>query len=323
MLCAKFPSFEKGMEGNGLNLLITGANGMLGSALREECERQQLEYTAMTRKDADLTEPEQVKRFLHEKKPDIVFHCAAYTSVDLAETEQKLCHAVNVEATRAIAESCKEMNAALCYISTDYVFDGAGTAPHKESEQPRPLSVYGQSKYEGELIAKSLARHYIVRASWTYGDVGASFLDTMLRLGAEKRQITVVNDQIGAPVYAKELAGLLLALVRTGRYGTYHATGQGECSFAEYAAYIMETAELPAEIVPVSSEQYEQIMLHGLQSSKEKNTKAKKMAKRPKNSRLSMEELKAAGLWLLPDWKDSVKRAIEHRNGRNGNTDGL
>lgn len=301
------------MEGNGLNLLITGANGMLGSALAEECERQKLSYVAMTRKDADLTEPEQVKRFLHEKKPEIVFHCAAYTNVDLAETEQGLCRAVNVEGTRAVAESCREMDAVFCYISTDYVFDGTGTAPHKESEQPRPLGVYGQSKYEGELIAKSLAKHYIVRSSWIYGDEGVSFLTTMLRLGAKKRQITVVNDQIGAPVYAKELAALLLALVRTGRYGTYHAAGQGECSFAEYAAYIMETAGLPAEIVPVSSEWYEQSISEKLQSSEEKGTKTKKIAKRPKNSRLSMEELKAAGLWLLPDWKDSVKRAIEYR----------
>lgn len=296
-----------------MNLLITGANGMLGSALAEECGRQKLNYVAMTRNDADLTEPEQVKRFLCEKKPDIVFHCAAYTSVDLAETEPELCRAVNVEGTRAIAEGCRELDAVLCYISTDYVFDGEGTAPHKESEQPRPLSVYGQSKYEGELIAKSLKKHYIVRSSWTYGDTGASFLATMLRLGAEKRQITVVNDQIGAPVYAKELAMLLLELVRTGRYGTYHATGQGECSFAEYAAYIMETAGLPAEIVPVSSEWYAQSMLNRLKDGKESSTKAKKIAKRPKNSRLSMEELKETGLCLLPDWKDSVKRAIEYR----------
>lgn len=293
--------------------LITGANGMLGSALAEECGRQKLNYVAMMRKDADLTEPEQVKRFLREKKPDIVFHCAAYTNVDLAETEAELCRAVNVEGTKAIAEVCKELDAALCYISTDYVFDGEGTVPHKESEQPRPLSVYGQSKYEGELAVKSLNKHYIVRSSWTYGDTGANFLATMLRLGAEKQQITVVNDQIGAPVYAKELAALLLALVQTGRYGTYHATGQGECSFAEYAAYIMETAGLSAKIVPVSSEWYEQSMLSRLQSSKENGTKAKKIAKRPKNSRLSMEELEAAGLCLLPDWKASVKRAIEHR----------
>ncbi len=296
-----------------MNLLITGANGMLGSALAEECGRQKLNYVAMTRKDADLTEPEQVMRFLHEKKPDVVFHCAAYTSVDLAETDPEICRAVNVEGTRAIAESCRELDAVLCYISTDYVFDGEGQAPHKESEQPRPLSVYGQSKYEGELIAKSLKKHYIVRSSWTYGDTGTNFLATMLRLGAEKRQIMVVDDQVGAPVYAKELAALLLALIQTGRYGTYHAAGQGECSFAEYAAYIMETAGLPAEIVPVSSEWYEQSMLNRLQDSKENNTKAKKIAKRPKNSRLSMEELKEAGLCLLPDWKDSVKRAIKCR----------
>lgn len=299
--------------GKGLKLLITGANGMLGSALTEECKRQQLNYVAMTRRDADLTEPERVKQFLYEKRPDVVLHCAAYTSVDLAESEEEICRAVNVLGTKALAEACRDIDAVLCYISTDYVFDGAGTEPHKESEQPRPLGVYGQSKYEGELLAKSLTKHYIVRSSWTYGDTGASFLSTMLRLGAVKKQITVVNDQIGAPVYARELAVLLLELIQTGRYGTYHATGQGECSFADYAAYIMKTAGLPAEIVPVSSEWYEQTMLKKLQQSKGENAETGKIAKRPKNSRLSMEELKAAGLSLLPDWKVSVKKAIESK----------
>ena len=307
-----------------MKLLITGATGMLGSALTEECERQQLNYVAMTRKDADLTEPERVRQFLYQHHPDVVLHCAAYTSVDLAESETERCYMVNVLGTKALVEACRDIDAAICYISTDYVFDGAGTEPHKESEQPRPLNVYGQSKYEGELLAKSLTKHYIVRSSWTYGDTGASFLSTMLRLGAIKRQITVVNDQIGAPVYAKELAVLLLALIRTERYGTYHATGQGECSFAEYAAYIMETAGLPAEIVPVSSEWYEQNMVKKLKESKGKDAEAGKMAKRPKNSRLSMEELKHAGLCLLPDWKVSVKRAIDfkfetlQRGGNNG-----
>ena len=308
-----------------MKLLITGANGMLGSALIKECERQQFNYVAMTRKDADLTEPEQVKQFLYQNQPDVVLHCAAYTSVDLAENETELCYAVNVLGTKALVEACRDIGAAICYISTDYVFDGAGTEPHKESEQPRPLNVYGQSKYEGELLAKSLTKHYIVRSSWTYGDTGASFLSTMLRLGAVKKQITVVNDQIGAPVYAKELAVLLLALIRTERYGTYHATGQGECSFAEYAAYIMETAGLLAEIVPVSSEWYEQNIVNKLKESKGKDAEAGKLAKRPKNSRLSMEELKNAGLCLLPDWKVSVKRAIDFKfeTLQRGGNDGL
>ena len=291
---------------------MTGANGMLGRALIEECKKEQTEYVAMTRADADMTDVRQVRRFICEQAPDVVIHCAAYTKVDLAESEPELCHAVNAAGTWAVAMACKETDAALCYLSTDYVFHGEGYKPHKESEQPRPLSVYGQSKYEGELAAKSLKKHYIVRASWTYGDDGESFLTTMLRLGAGKKQISVVNDQIGAPVYAKELAPLLLALVKTERYGTYHATGQGECSFADYAAYIMETAGLPAKIVPVSSEQYVQSMLQSMQAA----GRTGRIAERPKNSRLSMEELKKAGLELLPDWKASVKRAIEYRKER-------
>lgn len=276
-----------------MKLLITGANGILGYALTKECKKQKLEYVAMTRADADLTDTERVTEFISRQNPDVVIHCAAYTQVDKAESEPEFCFAVNAGGTKAVAEACEKTGAALCCISTDYVFDGAGDKPHPESEQPSPLSVYGKSKYKSECIAQTLQKHYIVRSSWTYGDTGKSFLGTMLRLGKEKETISVVNDQIGAPVYANELAELLLKLVKTERYGIYHATGQGECSFAEYAAYIMETAGLPAKIVPVSSEEY---VLP---------------AKRPKNSRLSMEELKKAGLELLPDWKQSVKRAIE------------
>lgn len=247
----------------------------------------------MTRADADLTDFAKVTEFICEKQPDVVLHCAAYTQVDKAESEPELCFAVNEGGTKAVVEACEKTGAALLFVSTDYVFDGAGEKPHLESEQPNPLSVYGKSKYAGELAAQELKKCYIVRASWTYGDTGKSFLSTMLRLGKEKEAISVVNDQIGAPVYANELAELFLKLIKTERYGIYHATGQGECSFADYAAYIMETAGLPAKIVPVPGEEYPL------------------PAKRPKNSRLSMEELKKAGIDLLPDWKQSVKRAIK------------
>lgn len=240
-----------------------------------------------------MTDARAVRRYLTEKRPDAVLHCAAYTAVDRAEDEADACFAVNALGTKAIAEACAEIGSRLLYISTDYVFPGRGERPWEPDDEPGPLNTYGRSKLLGEEAVRAAGdRHFIVRISWLFGVKGKNFVKTMLRLGAEKEEIRVVSDQIGSPTYAKDLSVLLADMIVTDRYGTYHASNEGFCSWYEFAEAIIRRAGLPARVVPVPCSEYPT------------------RAIRPLNSRMSKEKLTERGFARLPTWQDALDRYL-------------
>jgi len=257
-----------------MRVLVTGANGQLGYDVVRRLKEESIEHTGATREDFDLRNENQVKEFIVKYNPDVIVHCAAYTNVDKAEDERELCYNVNVMGTRYIAETAKEINAKMLYISTDYVFNGEGEEPFEVTDEPDPINYYGQTKYEGELeVQKLLEKYFIVRTSWVFGINGDNFVKTMLKLGKERDEISVVADQVGSPTYTYDLAGLIVEMIKTDKYGIYHATNEGYCSWYEFAKEIFEVAGIDVKVKPVGTEEFP--------------TKAE----RPRNSRLSKESL--------------------------------
>jgi dTDP-4-dehydrorhamnose reductase len=213
--------------------------------------------------------------------------------VDRAEEERDLCHRINAEATIAIAAQAVESGTRLIYLSTDYVFDGTKPEPYEIGDPPHPINFYGQTKLEGELAIKGLMKKYqIIRTSWVFGANGSNFVRTMIKLGKERKMLRVVSDQIGSPTYTVDLAKLILEMIRSERYGTYHATNEGYCSWYQFAIEIMERAGLGTTIEPIGSDDYP--------------TKAL----RPKNSMLSKRSLDDAGFPRLSTWQDALDRYL-------------
>jgi dTDP-4-dehydrorhamnose reductase len=274
-------------------ILVTGVNGQLGFDVVKELKRRDIECLGIDRKEMDITDRNAVREYVNKLKPDCVIHCAAYTAVDRAEDEEEMCTKVNVYGAENIAKACKEVNAKMIYISTDYVFDGQGNEPFEVDGNIGPLSVYGKTKHEGELkVKEALDKYFIVRISWVFGINGNNFVKTMLRLGAEKESLNVVCDQIGSPTYTADLAPLLCDMAASEKYGVYHATNEGFCSWAEFAEKIMEKANLNCKINPIPTSEYP--------------TKAV----RPFNSRLSKKSLVEGGFELLPSWEDALERHL-------------
>ncbi len=276
-----------------MKILITGANGQLGKELQLKLQNEDVHL--IDRDNLDICDEVKIKTYIIDNCFDVVFHCAAWTQVDLAETERENCYRVNVLGTKYIAEACQTINAKLIYLSTDYVFDGKGTHYREVEEVCRPLNYYGQTKFEGEHFVQQIEKHFIVRISWVFGLYGKNFVETMLKLGSERSELSVVNDQIGSPTFTFDLADLLIAMCHSDKYGVYHATNEGECSWYEFAKYIFEVANMDVVVHPVSSEQF------------------KTIAVRPKNSRLSKTKLIKNGFNLLPHWQDAVKRYLDWR----------
>ncbi|MBQ1545885.1 MAG: dTDP-4-dehydrorhamnose reductase [Clostridia bacterium] len=277
-----------------MRVMVTGSTGQLGYDTSAYLRAQGVAILAADRKELDLTDAESVKAYVDAYRPDAVIHCAAYTAVDAAETERTACELVNASATRTLAEICGKLGIKLVYISTDYVFDGSGTEPHETDETPAPLNVYGRTKLAGEEAVRELCpKHFIVRTSWVFGAHGNSFVKTILRLAETKDEIKVVDDQIGSPTYTKDLAPLLGKMIKTRKYGTYHATNEGVCSFCEFAREIVKEAGKDLTVLPTTTEEYG----------------AK--ADRPRNSRLSKKSLDEAGFDRLPPWKDALHRFLE------------
>ena len=277
-----------------MNILVTGASGQLGHDLVIELTRRGHHVTGVSSKEMDLTDAAAVRNCLFALRPDAVMHCAGYTAVDRAEDDALRCDLINRAGTEAIAHICAEVGSKLLFISTDYVFSGDGVRPWEPDDQPNPLNVYGMSKYLGEEAVRSFApKHFIVRVSWLFGVSGQNFVKTMLRLGAEREQLSVVNDQVGSPTYTKDLSVLLADMIVTEQYGTYHATNEGFCSWYEFACAIMAESGLPARVLPVSSDLYPS------------------RAKRPANSRMSKEKLTKNGFSRLPSWQDALRRYLE------------
>ena len=239
-----------------------------------------------------------MERTLQTIHPDAVIHCAAYTKVDQAEEEPEQCWAVNAAGTKNIAAACRRIHAKMLYISTDYVFPGTGEQFYEPADPVGPVNTYGRSKLAGELAVQSLLdRYFIVRISWVFGKNGNNFVKTMLRLAETKTELNVVCDQIGSPTYTADLAPLLCDMVQTEKYGVYHATNEGTCSWAEFAESIFELAGKAVTVHSIPTSEYPT------------------EATRPLNSRMSRQRLKEDGFSMMPQWRSALKRYIEEIKG--------
>ncbi len=277
-----------------MKVLVPGVRGQLGYDVVRELKKRQIEAVGVDVEEMDITDPAQTETVIREAAPDAVIHCAAYTAVDAAEDNEELCREVNARGTENVARICGEMNIKMMYISTDYVFDGKGTRPWEPDDPRDPLNVYGQTKYEGELaVEKYVKKFFTVRIAWVFGVNGKNFIKTMLNLGKTHDKLTVVNDQTGSPTYTYDLARLLADMIQTDKYGRYHATNEGICTWYEFACEIFRQAGIDVEVAPVTSDEY---------PSK---------AKRPENSRMSKKKLKENGFELLPSWQDALKRYLK------------
>lgn len=279
-----------------MRILVTGVKGQLGHDVVNEMKKRGLDPVGVDLEEMDITDKEACAKAITEAKVDAVIHCAAYTAVDAAEDNVELCRKVNSQGTRNIAEVCRDLDIKMMYISTDYVFDGQGTRPWEPDDARNPLNVYGQTKYEGELAVEELVKKFFtVRIAWVFGVNGKNFIKTMLRIGKERGAASVVDDQIGSPTYTYDLARLLVDMIQTEKYGRYHATNEGLCSWYEFACEIFRQAGMAqAKVTPVHTSEYP--------ASK---------AKRPMNSRMSKEKLTENGFERLPEWKDAVGRYLK------------
>lgn len=274
-------------------IIITGILGQLGYDVAKELTKRGVEYVAPSLEELELTTEAGAKDFILAKKPEMVIHCAAYTAVDKAESEQELALTVNGLGTRWVAEACRDVGAKMIYISTDYVFGGDGHTPYEVNDEKKPVNVYGRSKLLGEdAVRMILEKYFIVRTSWVFGFNGHNFIKTMLRLGETKKKISVVDDQIGSPTYTVDLARLLADMAATDKYGVYHASNEGYCSWAEFAREIFKQAGVEIEVDGIPTLEYPT------------------PARRPFNSRLSKKSLDAAGFERLPTWQDALSRYL-------------
>ncbi len=278
-----------------MKILVTGVNGQLGHDVMNELAKRGIEGVGTDVDNMDVTDAAACQRVIKEVGPDAVMHCAAYTAVDAAEENVDLCRRINADGTRNIAAVCKELDIPMMYISTDYVFDGQGTRPWEPDDERHPLNVYGQTKYEGELaVEELLEKYFTIRIAWVFGVNGKNFIKTMLRLGKERGKVSVVNDQIGSPTYTYDLARLLVDMILTDKYGRYHATNEGLCSWYEFACEILKKAGMDdVQVTPVTSAEFP----------------AK--AARPSNSRMSKEKLTENGFERLPSWQDALERYLK------------
>ena len=300
-----------------MKVFVTGVAGQLGHDVMNELAKRGYEgigsdlapeysgvqdgsaVTGMPYVSLDITDAEAVARVLNEVHPDVVVHCAAWTAVDLAEDEDKIdkVRAINAGGTANIAKVCKELDAKMVYISTDYVFDGQGTEPWEpDCKDYKPMNVYGQTKLEGELaVSSTLDKYFIVRIAWVFGLNGKNFIKTMLNVGKKYDTVRVVNDQIGTPTYTLDLARLLVDMIETEKYGYYHATNEGGyISWYDFTKEIFRQAGYDTKVVPVTTEEY------GLSK-----------AARPFNSRLDKKKLTENGFTPLPTWQDALCRYLK------------
>ena len=276
-----------------MRVLVTGVKGQLGYDVMNELAGRGHEGIGVDIQEMDITDAASVEKVITEAAPDAVIHCAAYTAVDAAEDNVDLCRRVNAGGTENIARVCKALNCKMMYISTDYVFNGQGTRPWEPDDKREPLNVYGQTKYEGELAVETLEKFFLVRIAWVFGVNGKNFIKTMLNLGKTRDHLTVVADQVGSPTYTYDLARLLVDMIETDKYGRYHATNEGLCSWYEFACEIFKQAGMNVTVSPVTSDQYP----------------AK--AKRPMNSRMDKSKVDEMGFKRLPSWQDALGRYLK------------
>lgn len=277
-----------------MRVLVTGVKGQLGHDVVLELEKRGMEAIGVDIDEMDVTDASEVDRVIKEAAPDAVIHCAAYTAVDAAEDNEATCRRVNADGPRNIAKVCRDLDVKMLQVSTDYVFSGQGERPWEPEDEKEPQSVYGQTKYEGELaVQELLEKYFIVRIAWVFGIHGQNFVKTMLRLAETHDTLRVVNDQFGSPTYTHDLARLLVDMILTDKYGVYHATNEGDCSWYEFACAIFKEADLSVNVIPVTTEEY------GAR------------AKRPANSRMNKDKLTQMGFERLPAWQDALRRYLQ------------
>lgn len=283
-----------------MRYLITGASGQLGyDVKRDLLSRGVAEANIATPRAAemDIADSEAVEKYVENFRPGVIVHCAAYTNVDGAESDAETCRKVNVDGTKNLVKAAGKIDAKIIYISTDYVFDGKNPEPYAVDAEPNPQSVYGQTKYEGELAVRKYPKHFIVRTAWVFGVNGRNFVKTMLKVADGRADVSVVNDQFGSPTYTVDLARFLVDLSGSDKYGTYHATNEGFCSWAEFTEVIYRAAGISTKVKPVSTEEYAALAGHP-------------QAKRPHYSKLSKDVIEKNGFTRLPSWQDATGRYI-------------
>ena len=292
-----------------MKVLVTGTSGQLGHDIMLELKKRGIDCLGTDRKGGenpdfktavlDITDKEAVDKLLHEYQPDAVIHCAAWTNVDAAESPENVAavRAVNVDGTENLAKACKDIDAKMIYISTDYVFDGQGTKPWQPDDKNyAPLNVYGQSKLDGEkAVANNLDKYFIVRIAWVFGKNGKNFVKTMLGVGKTHPEVRVVDDQVGTPTYTPDLSRLLVDMILTDKYGYYHATNEGGyISWADFTKEIFKQAGIDSKVIPVTTAEY-----------------GASVAARPFNSRLDKSKLVENGFEPLPAWQDALSRYLK------------
>ncbi|WRP06313.1 dTDP-4-dehydrorhamnose reductase [Rossellomorea aquimaris] len=276
-----------------MKVLVTGYTGQLGFDVVREGKKRGISMLGIGRNDLDITNETKVYQYVKNINPDVIIHCAAYTAVDKAEDDKETCWNVNVLGTKYIATASKKVNASFMYISTDYVFDGKGEEPFKETDKPNPVGYYGLTKYEGEKVVRDLLEeHFIVRISWVFGINGHNFIKTMLRLSETRNELKVVGDQYGSPTYTFDLARLLIDMIQTEKYGVYHASNEGFCTWAQFASEIFQQANKAVTVNSISTKEYPT------------------RAVRPKNSCMSKQKLIDNGFKPLPKWQDALKHYL-------------
>lgn len=280
-----------------MKVLVTGVKGQLGSDVAKELARRGHEVIGVDIEDMDITDGGSVSRVMSSVRPDAVIHCAAWTAVDAAEDNEDKVFAVNAAGTDNIAKECANLNCKMMYISTDYVFDGQGDKPWQpDCKEFAPCNVYGRSKLAGErAVADRVDKFFIVRIAWVFGAGGSNFVKTMLRIGASRDSVNVVDDQIGTPTYTPDLSRLLADMIVSEKYGYYHATNEGGyIGWDEFARAIFQEAGYSTRVNSVSTKEY------GLSK-----------AARPFNSRLDKSKLTLCGFTPLPHWRDALKRYLK------------
>ena len=276
-----------------MKVLVTGVKGQLGYDVVKELEKRGYQPIGVDRDEMDLMDNAAIRSVIMNLRPEAIIHCAAHTAVDKAEEEVEVCYQINAESVKVIAECAKELDIKLIYISTDYVFDGTKKGEYTETDIPNPINVYGASKLKGEQYVQDLLeKYYIVRISWVFGVNGNNFIKTMRRLGEQLEELNVINDQVGSPTYTADLAPLLVDMMETEKYGIYHASNEGTCSWYEFAKEIFKQSGIDVKVNPITTDQYP--------------TKAK----RPMNSKMSKEKLQKNGFSLLPTWIEALQEYL-------------
>ena len=268
--------------------MITGIKGQLGTELSKLLDEKHLEYDGFDAKDLDITDRDWVSKKVNELKPEVIFHCAAYTAVDNAEDDGKdINWKVNVNGTKNVADAAAEVGATLVYISTDYVFDGTNEGQYNVDDATNPQNEYGLAKLAGELAVKSASEnYYIIRTSWVFGEFGKNFVFTMQNLAESHDQLTVVNDQTGRPTWTRTLAEFMTYLVgNTSDHGTYHLSNDNEATWFDFATEILKDTK--TEVVPVDSSAFKQ------------------KAHRPEHSVMNLDKAKATG-FKIPTWQQAL-----------------